>query len=352
MLLIVAHHYVVNSGLTDVMSLDPTSWRTVFLSIFGAFGKIGINCFVLITGYFMCTSSISLKKFIRLVLEVCFYNIVIYLIFVITGHTEISLMGILTAIFPITEIGQNFTGCFLLFYLMIPFLNVLVGGMSEKQHIYLLVLVSFIYIFFGTVKVFDVSMNYVSWFAVLYLISSYIRLHPKKMFENTRIWGVLSLISLSMCIVGIVLCIIAGTLIDRFNPFFFVVDSNTFLAVFTGISSFMFFKNLKIKNSRLINTVAASSFGVLLIHANSAAMRQWLWIDVLNNVGMFGSNLLVVHAIVSVLSIYVICTVLDILRIHILEVPVLKLWDKISNKVTIAYKKAESAIFDKLNIKN
>lgn len=352
MLLIVAHHYVVNSGLTDVMSLDPTSWRTVFLSVFGAFGKIGINCFVLITGYFMCTSSISLKKFVRLVLEVCFYNIVIYLIFIVTGHTEISVMGILKAVLPITEIGQNFTGCFLLFYLTIPFLNVLVRGMSEKQHIYLLVLVSFIYIFFGTVKVFDLDMNYISWFAVLYFISSYIRLYPKKLFESTRIWGVLSLISLSVCIVSIVLCIIAGTLIDQFNPFFFVFDSNTFLAVFTGISSFMFFKDLKIKNSRLINTVAASSFGVLLIHANSAAMRQWLWVDVLNNVGIFYSDWLVVHAIVSVLAIYVICTVLDILRIHLLEAPVLKLWNQISNKAVSAYKKTESSIFGKLNIKN
>ena len=39
MLLIVAHHYVVNSGLTyangPVWS-DPLSWRSLFLLIFGA----------------------------------------------------------------------------------------------------------------------------------------------------------------------------------------------------------------------------------------------------------------------------------------------------------------------------
>lgn len=56
MLLIVAHHYVVNSGLITVMEETPLSARSIFFYLFGAWGKIGINCFVLITGYFMCKS--------------------------------------------------------------------------------------------------------------------------------------------------------------------------------------------------------------------------------------------------------------------------------------------------------
>ena len=41
MLLIVAHHYVVNSGLIDLINSSPLSGATVFLSIFGAWGKTG-----------------------------------------------------------------------------------------------------------------------------------------------------------------------------------------------------------------------------------------------------------------------------------------------------------------------
>lgn len=65
MLLIVAHHYVVNSGLTSIggpISSNPISLKSLFLLLFGAWGKTGINCFVLITGYFMCKSQITLKK--------------------------------------------------------------------------------------------------------------------------------------------------------------------------------------------------------------------------------------------------------------------------------------------------
>ncbi len=69
MLLIVAHHYVVNSGLMEVMMSQPTSGKSIFLSLFGMWGKTGINCFVLITGYFMCRSEITLRKFLKLLLE-------------------------------------------------------------------------------------------------------------------------------------------------------------------------------------------------------------------------------------------------------------------------------------------
>ena len=73
MLSIVAHHYVVNSGMFDMVHANMTSANSLFFYIFGAWGKVGINCFVLITGYFMCTSSITLRKFLKLYLEVVFY---------------------------------------------------------------------------------------------------------------------------------------------------------------------------------------------------------------------------------------------------------------------------------------
>ena len=80
MILIVAHHYVVNSGLTvDGGPIDenPTSANSIFLSLFGAWGKVGINCFMMITGYYMCTSKITLRKFLRLMGQIYFYKWII-----------------------------------------------------------------------------------------------------------------------------------------------------------------------------------------------------------------------------------------------------------------------------------
>lgn len=83
----------------------------------------------------------------------------------------------------------------------------------------------------------------------------------------------------------------------------------------------MFFKNLKIKSSKLINGLGATTYGVLLIHANSASMRKWLWVDVLKNTEYFGSQKLVVHAFVSVALIFTLCSGIDWLRIRFLERP-------------------------------
>lgn len=93
MLLIVAHHYVVNSGLMEIMKENPLSGNSIFYYIFGAWGKTGINCFVLITGYFMCKSQITVQKFFKLLFEVLFYNILIYFVFVACKYEKFSLGG-------------------------------------------------------------------------------------------------------------------------------------------------------------------------------------------------------------------------------------------------------------------
>lgn len=326
MWLIVAHHYVVNSGVTDLAFQNPLSAQSLFLFLFGGWGKMGINCFVLITGYFMCSSHITTKKFVKLLGELMFYRVIIYTIFLLTGYQTFTLKNFVVMILPFIEISNNFTGCFLMFYLCIPFLNILVKNMNERQHIYLLIILLFIYTILGTLPKFNVTMNYVSWFCVLYFIASYIRLYPKKIFESKRIWGFAALMSFIISAISIVACAWLGEKINQNMAFYFVSDSNKVLAVTTALCGFMFFKNLKFK-SKFINTVAASTFGVLLIHANSTAMRQWLWKDVVNVIGAYGSSWLIIHAVLSVCIIYIVCTVIDFIRLRFIEAPLMKKFD-------------------------
>ena len=51
MLMIVAHHYVVSSGISTILDAKSVmEIKDYFLLLFGWGGKTGINCFVLITG--------------------------------------------------------------------------------------------------------------------------------------------------------------------------------------------------------------------------------------------------------------------------------------------------------------
>lgn len=53
MLLIVAHHSVWHSEIMPTLSQDPFCAKSIFYYVLGMWGKTGIDCFVLITGYFM-----------------------------------------------------------------------------------------------------------------------------------------------------------------------------------------------------------------------------------------------------------------------------------------------------------
>ena len=316
MLLIVSHHFVVNSGVLEKMYENPLSVNSIFLFLFGAWGKTGINCFMMITGYFMCKSRITLEKYVRLLFEVVFYNIVIAFVFAITGYG--TWMEIIEAFFVVRRLNNgNFTACFLIFYLLIPFWNILLNSISKKQHQYLLAILGFLYVFLGTMPAFGVVFNYVSWFGFLYLVAAYIRFYPCK----KKNWGLYTGVFIFAGILLIISCLILGSRLDKQIAYRFVSDSNTFIAFAISVCSFMLFKQWNIGYSKLINIIGGSTFGVLCIHGNSDSMRNWLWkvvFDVEGHYTLSGMRL-IVYSIVCTVLIFVCCTLLDIIRKRYIE---------------------------------
>ena len=112
------------------------------------------------------------------------------------------------------------------------------------------------------------------------------------------------------------------------NPYKYVSDSNTFLTVATGVSLFMTFKDLKMKYNKWINTIAASTFGVLLIHANSDTMRQWLWRDTFHIIEKYYTPNACLYAVIVVICVFLFCIIIDYVRIHTIEKWSFKVIDK------------------------
>jgi len=116
-----------------------------------------------------------------------------------------------------------------------------------------------------------------------------------------------------------------------------VSDSNKIFAVIIAVSSFLWFKKLNIKYSIVINSIGAATFGVLLIHANSDAMRTWLWKNTVDSVGHYismGTGELILYSVAVVLSVFIVCNLIDQLRIATLEKLFFNWYDrKLSAKV-------------------
>lgn len=336
MFMIVMHHYVVNSGLMPLMGEDPLSPKSLFFYLFGMWGKTGINCFVLITGYYMCKSKISLRKFLKLLLEVETYEILIYIVFAIFGPNGFSIKEFAWYSLPVRVISTaSFTDCYLVFFLFIPFLNILIGHLDKRNHVLLILYALAVYSIIGKNPISPMSMYYVSWFCVIYLIGSYLRLYPY-LDRNLFFWRKSMLLAISIscvCVLGTIFFVSRFTLAtSRDVVYYFVEDSNALLAVFVSVCVFMFFKNIHIKQNKLINTVGGGTFAILLIHDN-LQVRLWLWNTFLNNQAVYPSNKVYIHAIVSVILIYVICSAIEFLRSKTIENPLIDFFQGLIGKL-------------------
>ena len=119
--------------------------------------------------------------------------------------------------------------------------------------------------------------------------------------------------------------------------YYFVSDSSKILAFLVGVCVFLLFKNLPLGHSRLINTVAKTTFGVLLIHAHSDAMRTFLWQYLAQVPSMINVPLwhLVLHAAGWAFSVFLVCSLIDYLRLRYLEPPVMNWIYKNSQQIEI-----------------
>lgn len=341
MICIISHHYVINSGIIgNVLTGNVLSANSLFALIFGWGGKTGINCFVLITGYFMCKSEISIKKFLKIFLEVEFYKVILNMVFLISGYESFSLKVIFRRLVPVYGIGTDFTQSYLIFFFFIPYLNLLIINMNEKLHRNLVILCLISDTFIQTFLLASNAFTYVGWFISLYFIASYIRKCsegsycnnrlPYNFFNNKKLWRNIMLSALFLSWTSVVLGAWYYTVSGKNIIYSFVSDSNKLLAVITAISAFMYFKNLNLRYNKIINIIASTTFGVLLIHANSDTMRKWLWKDTLNNVGAYNSNFLyfVYHAHISVIFVFIVGVLIDIVRIQFIEKPFFGLYKK------------------------
>lgn len=279
----------------------------------------------------------------KLLCQIEFYNIIIFIILFMLGIQPISIKTILKCIIPFYTLGTEFISSYLVFFWFIPFLNMLLLKLDQKNHIKLIVLCFICDSFLQTLIMVPNAFTYVGLFMFIYLIGAYIRRYKDGDYVSSKIedWILLNntgIFAISMLVISWA-SIVGGLILYKLTGhkviYQFVGQSNRILAIITAVSLFVFFLNLQIKQSVFINTVAKSVFGVLLIHANSMAMINFVWKDIIKSQKAFeelGGGF-VFHAIISVIFIFIVCSIIDIFRIKFLEKPFFTMLEKRKNIV-------------------
>lgn len=332
MITIVAHHYVVNSGITNEFDYSSITLNMVFLQLWGMWGKTAINVFVMITGYFMCSRQLTVRRIAKIYMEAQFYTIIIFVLFLIMGYESISVNSIFRVLFwNLSGIGSGFTASFLAFYIFIPFYNKLISTLNRADHLKLICMLLALYTGTSTFFFCEGIFSEPVWYIVLYFVAAYVKIYGSGTWiNNNKIIG--PMLAAFICLAyASVLCIdFIGSRFGFVSWGYLIADSNKLLAFLVGVSTFLFFNNISIQYNGFINTIASTMFGVLCIHANSSAMRDWLWKKILNVSGMYSSSIveLVSHAVLSIVAIFAVCIMIDLIRIRMIEKPIMERLDK------------------------
>ena len=327
MTLVVAHHFVINSGVKKYFDYSNITSNMVFLQLWGMWGKTAINVFVLITGYFMCTSKLTVKRVGKIFLEAKFYQILIFAVLFFAGYQSAGIHDLADLLFGYVRNPNNgFAASFLLFYLFIPFYNMLIQKMDHKQFRYLLGIALLYFTIVPTLLLSDSVFSEPLWYMILYFVAAYIRLYPPKWTGSNTFCGVVLIVTILVSYASVLAVDFVGVRFGFHKAYYMVSDSHHLFAFVIGVFAFLLFKNWNLKPSKVINQIAGTTFGVLCIHSASDAMRSFLWGDLLDVPGHFDLPLhgLILYSVASVVGVFTVCALIDMLRIHFIEKPLLR----------------------------
>lgn len=325
MLLIVAHHFVVHGKFDLTASFSKNIF---FLQSLSMFGKLGVNLFVLISGYFSCTlpppKHINFKKLLKLELEVIFYSGIIGIIFYNFSSSDFDFIDLLKTFTPLRSNCYWFYRSYFVLYLISPFLNSFIKAIDKTEFRKLLLTISILWIilpFFPNIPAIEISN--LTWFIFLYLCAAYIRYYQDDFQRNISFYSSFTIIVFLLIILSVLSFDLLGKWKKIFlNNYDYFLPMNSILIFTLSISTLILFSKIDIGNIKWINIISSATFGVYLIHDNKL-MRNLLWVKIFKNQSYTNSNKLILYSIATILIVYILCTFIDLIRIYILEKPML-----------------------------
>ena len=332
MLLIVAHHFAVHSGFS--FPADTLPPEKLYIQFIQMGGKIGVDIFVLISGYFMSTKSgFNPSKILKFVGQCFFISVVMYVALLASGIIDFSPIEMIKNVFPLTFNKWWFATCYFVLLILSPFINILIKNLSKKSYIKLLAVMMILWCLYPTFTTRSFYLNEFIWFVCLYFIAGYIRkyaddIHIKKSVSIAAII-ILTILTYATAVTFDIIGLQHSIYADNALKFYDIQQLPILLLAFF---TFMLFKEINIRHNKVVNTIAAASFGVYLIHDNGL-IHEFLWKSLAHNDEYSQTMYIVPHSILVILLVYISCTAIDLLRLKLIEPLYVKLINKLVPKV-------------------
>ena len=164
-----------------------------------------------------------------------------------------------------------------------------------------------------------------------YLVGMYFCMYPKNYFSNGKHSLNLTLGFATLILLSTIICNVLTLKNPVFNHGTMLLLPSSFAILFLAIGLFNLYLN-KNFNNKIINGISSCVFGVYLIH-NNQNITYYLWHDIVRMYEYIDKSYMIVHMIVCVILIYVICLVLDALRMVLFEKPLNNTIRNFSSKI-------------------
>ena len=309
MLGVVALHYN-HADVGGAFAAVPTgSLAQVLLYFVESVAIIAVNLFVLISGYFMCTSQKRNPwKIITLLVQVSAFSFGMYLLRVVLGADTLQIKSLVGSLVP----ANYFVVLYGALYFVSPYLNLLLQKKTLTRG--LLITMGLLFSVWSTVAdlatdltgitvngIHTISMQGSQYgytivnFTLMYLLGGYLRLAEPKQLATWKL-----VVAFFANALILTLWALSGRLLNRPLDNSAWAYSNP-LVIINAVLAFVLFRRIPLGEVKWINKLAEAAFTVFLLHQ---AFFRFLGIE---KAAISGPVFLIGHLLLSCVVIYVVC---------------------------------------------
>lgn len=319
MFMVLMHHFIVHNSF-DISRLPFGVSKFVLYFLFSGGGKAAVVVFFAISIWFLLEGDCSLKNCLRRVWflerELLFWSFLLLIVTFLFDMQDFGLKLLVKSLFPISMGMWWYATSYSILLVLMPFLLVGLGTLGQKGHQCLTMFIILFYGLFGLLPGSRFALGEPAFdgfvgFIFLLIIISYHKWYLKPISIKTA--SAFIVFGLVPILVNALICLRNPSF--GINGFLYMADNWKLPVVLLGYGLFLIFRDFSFY-SPFINTVAKSSFAVYLI-TEYQSVRSVLWTRLfsINKFNLVGFGILEVLA--CVLGIYVLCTVVDMLRLKV-----------------------------------
>lgn len=323
----------------DIRSIDymMPSASALFAKLCTLGGEFGVDCFILISGYFLCGQQFKLSRLVNLFVFVFLYSVsllLVYIVIVKWFNLPLTFSGkdILKCVFPISMWTYWFITAYAILYAMSALLNAVIDNIDEK--VYKTVLVAgFLYVCIRPMLFVSDTAAIIT-FVFLYLLGAFVKKHKIKMLEKRPLCiNICTLFcAVSFTLLAICLAVVFGQRL-LLKAASYPMANYSFFMVVLSLSIFAVFSRLQI-SSHSVNYLAKSVFAVYIIHEHPL-LKEIIWQYIFPLKDYMGSKWFLFEFAFACTALFIACFAADLLRRKVAEILRINvLYSKLIKKIT------------------